>query len=93
MSETTPAEPTPPVLRLIAELRDGGKRLDQMLHERLPAFSRSRLQEWIRAGRVQVDGRGRRPSYLLRAGETVDVAPAELAPLRATPEEIPLVTL
>jgi len=86
-------DPALPALRLATGPGDAGKRLDQLLHERLPQFSRSRLQEWIRAGRVQVDGRGRRPSYLLRAGETVDVAPAELAPLRATPEEIPLTVL
>ena len=36
--------------------RDAGKRLDQLLHERLPAFSRSRIQEWISAGRVLVNG-------------------------------------
>ena len=69
------------------------QRLDQLLRERLPQYSRARLQEWIRAGRVQVDGRHRRPSYLVRDRETVDVAPAEPAPLRATPEEIPLTVL
>jgi 23S rRNA pseudouridine1911/1915/1917 synthase len=86
-------EPAPPALRFAAEPDDAGKRLDQLLRERLPRYSRSRLQEWIRAGRVQVDGRIRRPSYLLRAREIVDVVPAELAPLRATPEEIPLAVL
>ena len=32
-------------------------------------------------------------SYLVRTGDVVDVEPAELAPLRATPEEIPLTIL
>ncbi len=86
-------EPAPPALRIAAEPDDAGKRLDQLLRERLPRYSRSRLQEWIRAGRVQVDGQIRRPSYLLRAREIVNVVPAELAPLRATPEEIPLAVL
>jgi 23S rRNA pseudouridine1911/1915/1917 synthase len=86
-------DPAPAALRFATGPGDAGKRLDQLLHERLPQYSRSRLQEWVRAGRVQVDGRGRRPSYPLRAGETVDVEPAELAPLRATPEEIPLTVL
>ena len=86
-------EPAPPALRIAAEPDDAGKRLDQLLRERLPRYSRSRLQEWIRAGRVQVDGQIRRPSYLLRAREMVDVTPAELTPLRATPEEIPLTVL
>jgi 23S rRNA pseudouridine1911/1915/1917 synthase len=86
-------EPALRAVRLTTETNDAGKRLDQLLHERLPQFSRSRLQEWIRGGRVQVDGQNRRASYLLRSRETIDVAPAEFAPLRATPEEIPLAVL
>jgi 23S rRNA pseudouridine1911/1915/1917 synthase len=69
---------------------DAGKRLDVFLQERLAGYSRSRLQQWIRAGRVRVDGSAERPSCRLRGGETVEVEPAELAPLRAVPEEIPL---
>lgn len=72
---------------------EGGKRLDAFLHERLPEYSRSRLQAWIGAGRVLVDGRQVRPSYLLRGAERISVDPAPLAPLHAEPEEIPLVIL
>lgn len=36
---------------------DGGERLDKVLARRLPAFSRSRIQRWIEAGQVLVDGR------------------------------------
>ena len=77
-------------MRFLTEPGDAGRRLDQFLQERLPQFSRSRIQDWIRAGRVQVNGECRRPSHLLRAGETIDVDPAEPPPLRATPEAIPL---
>ncbi len=69
---------------------DAGKRLDLVLHERFAAFSRSRVQEWIRAGRVQVNGGKTRASYAVRAGDRVDAEPAEPPPLHATPEEIPL---
>src|SRR6202162_219449 len=41
-------------LRLSAEPIDAGKRLDHLLHERLPEFSRSRIQAWIRDGRPAV---------------------------------------
>ena len=34
-----------------AERRDAGKRLDSVLHARLPQFSRARLQSWIKEGR------------------------------------------
>ncbi len=75
---------------LVAEPGDAQKRLDTFLHERLPDFSRSRLQSWIKAARVLVDGNALRAAHILRGGETVLVTPAELPPLRAEPEEIPL---
>jgi 23S rRNA pseudouridine1911/1915/1917 synthase len=67
-----------------------GRRLDHWLHDRLPQYSRARIQEWIKAGRAQVNGANGRASYTLRAGDAVDLEPAELAPLKATPEAIPL---
>lgn len=69
---------------------DTGKRLDQALHERFPEFSRSRIQEWIKGGRALVNGAAARPSRVLRAGDAIDVTPAELTPLRAEAEAIPL---
>jgi 23S rRNA pseudouridine1911/1915/1917 synthase len=80
-------------VRLSAEPNEAGKRLDQMLHQRLPQYSRARIQQWIQAGRVLVDGVPRRSSHPLRAGEAIDVEPAEAPPLRAVPEAIPLAVL
>jgi 23S rRNA pseudouridine1911/1915/1917 synthase len=77
-------------MRLSAESSDAGKRLDQMLHERLPGFSRSRIQEWIKAGRVLVDGAPARSSRLVRGAEIVELEPAQPPPLHAAPEDIPL---
>jgi 23S rRNA pseudouridine1911/1915/1917 synthase len=77
-------------IRLRAEPEDAGKRLDQFIHERLADFSRARIQQWIRDGRVLVNGSAGRPSRTVRAGEAVDVEPAEAAPLHASPEDIPL---
>jgi 23S rRNA pseudouridine1911/1915/1917 synthase len=79
--------------RFTAEIADAGKRLDQMLHERLPEFSRSRIQRWIEDGRVLVNNRRERASHLVRVGEAIDVEPAEPPPLHATPEAIPLTVL
>ena len=79
--------------RFTAEIADAAKRLDQMLHERLPEFSRSRIQRWIEDGRVLVNGRRERASHPVRAGEAIDVEPAEAPPLHATPEDIPLTVL
>jgi 23S rRNA pseudouridine1911/1915/1917 synthase len=80
-------------MRLLAEPTDAGKRLDRMLRERLPQFSRARIQEWIKAGRVLVNGAPQRSAHTVRAGETIKVSPAEAAPLRAVAEDIPLEVL
>jgi len=72
---------------------DRGKRLDQFLRERLPQYSRARLQGWIEQGRVLVNGSPERRSFLLKGAERIDVEPGELTPLRATPEDLPLEVL
>jgi 23S rRNA pseudouridine1911/1915/1917 synthase len=82
-----------PSLLLTAEPADAGKRLDHLLHERLPEHSRSRIQEWIKNRRVLVNGASARPSHTVRAGDAIDVEPAEATPLRASAEEIPLTVL
>jgi len=46
-------------------------RLDQALAELLPAYSRSRLQQWLKAGQLRVDGQIRRPRDPVVGGETV----------------------
>ncbi|NJN46143.1 MAG: 23S rRNA pseudouridine(1911/1915/1917) synthase RluD [Candidatus Competibacteraceae bacterium] len=51
-----------------------GMRLDQVLAELLPAFSRSRLQHWIRSGDLQIDGRMVRPRERVLGGEMVSGA-------------------
>jgi len=73
-----------------AEPSDAGKRLDAFLHERLPEFSRSRLQSWIKDGSVVISGQNPRPSYLLRGGEAIEIHPAEPPALKAVPEDLPL---
>ena len=78
------------MIHLEASAADSGKRLDAYLHERLPEYSRSRLQEWITAGRVRVNGEREKRSYLLRGSEILQVDPGELPPLRASPEDLPL---
>jgi 23S rRNA pseudouridine1911/1915/1917 synthase len=69
---------------------DAGKRLDSYLHERLPSLSRSRIQGWIKSGRVRVNGVPQKRSHTLRGSEAIEVEPAELAPLHAFPEDMPL---
>jgi len=80
-------------MRLSAVVTDAGKRLDQVVHEHMPQFSRSRIQDWIKQGRVRVNGNAERPSHAVRAGDAIEVEPAEAPPLHAVPEAIPLTVL
>jgi 23S rRNA pseudouridine1911/1915/1917 synthase len=71
---------------------DGGLRLDQGLARLWLRHSRSRLQGWIREGRVRVDGRAvREAKHRLRGGERIELAegPDELA-VASRPEAIAL---
>jgi 23S rRNA pseudouridine1911/1915/1917 synthase len=52
-----------------------GQRLDQALADLFPEFSRTRLKEWIDAGRVTVDGRKPRPRDRVVGGEHVLIEP------------------
>ena len=80
-------------MQFSTEPADAGQRLDQWLHARLPEFSRSRIQEWIKTGTVLVNGASVRASYTLRGGESIATEPTERAPLEATAEDIPLKAL
>lgn len=77
-------------ITLEAGADDRGKRLDWFLHERLPEYSRARLQSWIKSGRVTLNGQSPRPSYVLRGREQLQITPGELPPLKARAEELPL---
>jgi 23S rRNA pseudouridine1911/1915/1917 synthase len=81
------------VIHLETSSTDRGQRLDQFLHNELPQYSRSRLQDWINQGRVQVNGVAAKRSYLLKGAEQIEVSPADLTPLRAAPEDVPLEVL
>ncbi|MFO1420147.1 MAG: 23S rRNA pseudouridine(1911/1915/1917) synthase RluD [Candidatus Competibacteraceae bacterium] len=67
-----------------------GMRLDQALAELLPAYSRNRLQQWLKAGQLRVDGQIRRPRDPVAGGEIVSgewVLEVETA---AVAQDIPL---
>jgi len=56
-----------------------GQRLDQALPRLLPDYSRSRLQDWIKDGLVQVDGEAASARQKVWGGERVAVAPRPAA--------------
>ena len=67
-----------------------GRRLDAVLAELFPEYSRSRLSAWVKSGDVTVDGvsvRGRDP---VRGGETVTLSAVQDTQTHAVAEDIPL---
>lgn len=86
-------EKTEQIVEIFVEEKDRGKRLDALIHDRLPQWSRSRIQEWIKSGRVRVEGAAVKPSFSLRGSERIAVEPVNRPPLRAEPEAIPLSVL
>ncbi len=67
-----------------------GMRLDQVLAELFADYSRSKLQTWVKSGRVQVNGLTLKAKDKLVGGETIDLdAEAEIVVI-AEPEPIPL---
>jgi 23S rRNA pseudouridine1911/1915/1917 synthase len=80
-------------ITLEASSEDAGKRLDWFLHERLPEYSRARLQSWIKSGLVRMNGSAARASYVLRGREQLEVTPGELPPLKAKAEDLALTVL
>src|SRR3990172_7054200 len=72
-------------------LKDQEERLDHFLVERLPEFSRSRLQGLIKDGFVAVDGiPAKKSGQKLEPGSQVEVRIPPPAPARSLPEAIPL---
>lgn len=68
-----------------------GQRLDKALAAMLCDISRSRLQQWIEAGAVRVDGLPARLRQLVAGGEAVDIVPPPAAEILALqPEPIAL---
>ena len=62
----TPA-PELPAIELVIAPEEAGERLDKVLSARPIGLSRSTLQAWIEAGRVEVDGRVLRASAKVSA--------------------------
>jgi 23S rRNA pseudouridine1911/1915/1917 synthase len=67
-----------------------GMRLDQCLAEMFPDYSRSKLQLWIKAGRVWVDGVALKGREKMDGGEEIALDAEAEAVVEDNPEDIPL---
>ena len=67
-----------------------GRRLDQVLAQLLPQFSRTRIQRWIEEGAVRVNGLAPRARDLVTGGETVNVEARLSDETGVAAEDLPL---
>jgi 23S rRNA pseudouridine1911/1915/1917 synthase len=67
-----------------------GQRLDQALAQLFPEYSRSRLSQWIKDGRVLLDDAKARPRDAVMGGQRVSLTPAEEALTGMEAEDLPL---
>jgi 23S rRNA pseudouridine1911/1915/1917 synthase len=68
----------------------GNKRLDQIAAELFPDYSRSRLQQWIKDGKLTVNGETRRGRDKMIGGETLELDVVLEAEGNWEAEDIPL---
>ena len=65
-------------------------RLDQFLAKQLPEYSRSRLQQLILGGFVQLNNVSTRPRQIVRSGDKIELIEPPLEKIETRPEPIPL---
>src|SRR6266508_1628606 len=71
--------------------KNSGQRLDKFLVEQLPEFSRSRLQDLIAEGFVNVNGNiAKKAGQIIELGQKIIVRIPPTAPSGLVPEDIPL---
>jgi 23S rRNA pseudouridine1911/1915/1917 synthase len=77
-------------IEFVVSGNDAKLRLDQFLAKRLPEYSRSRLQQLIRAGFVRLNQQATRPRQIVRIGDKIDLLEPPLEKIETLPEPIPL---
>lgn len=77
LDDYTAADPlaTPEAVWMTVPEACAGLRLDHVLQQMLPEYSRSRLQQWLKAGHITVDGRSRSAKDKISGGELLEIHP------------------
>jgi len=78
------------ILTAEVPIASAGMRLDQVLVEIFPDYSRNKLQTWIKAERVTVNGQQLKAKDRLEGGEDIILNAEEEAVTEYLPEDIPL---
>ncbi|WP_020615559.1 RluA family pseudouridine synthase [Paenibacillus daejeonensis] len=77
---------------MVIDDQGAGERLDKLLTEALEeeSVSRTQVQEWIRSGHVQVDGRTVKPNYKVVPEDRISVTPPPTESTEIEPQDIAL---
>src|SRR5437867_13164990 len=76
--------------QFVVSKEDAKLRLDRFLAKQLPKYSRSRLQQLIRAGFIRLNGATTRPRQPVRSGDQIEITEPPLEKIATQPEPIPL---
>ncbi|MBV2095118.1 MAG: 23S rRNA pseudouridine(1911/1915/1917) synthase RluD [Candidatus Thiodiazotropha sp.] len=74
MSDASPIDKVPP-RSVVIPAECAGSRLDQVLSDQFPEYSRSRLQQWIKLGLVELDGAPCKAKQRIHGGELINLRP------------------
>ncbi|HEY9419008.1 MAG TPA: RluA family pseudouridine synthase [Candidatus Udaeobacter sp.] len=88
----TPTKSSPSIQFVVPE-NEAKIRLDRFLANKLPEYSRSRLQQLVRTGFVRLNGATTRPRRLVRSGDKIELTETPLEKIDNQPEPIPLEVL
>ena len=83
-------ENSPGLRQAIVPSSAAGRRLDAVLAELFPEYSRSRLSAWIKSGDVTVDGAALRGRDSVHGGEAIVLSVVQETQTHAVAEDIPL---
>lgn len=76
--------------KLSVTINEEKGRLDKVLSERLPEYSRSQIQQWLKEGAVALNGEPLKANYKVKAGNEIIITIPEPASLELIAENIPL---
>ncbi len=78
------------MITLVVDENNDNKRLDTFLAEECTNYSRSKIQNLIKNGAINVNQKQQKPSYSLREGDIIHFAIPENEEIKIEPENIPL---
>lgn len=71
-------------------IKTGGERLDKAIKKQETEISRTRLQKLIEEGKVKVNGKIEKNSYIVKIGDKILIEEEEPEAIELKPQEIPL---